>query len=117
MPDADLVRAPLTLDELADDPSRVSELSRHNALTMMIRISGLVVALSARVTETTEGARSLDPPLTLEEAAPILGMTADTLRRKTKSDPVFRAMVFDNSTDRILFDAERIAAFRRRRTG
>lgn len=106
-----------TLDALVADPSRVADLSLAESAALVMKLAGLLAAVGARVAEAAKPAPALQAPLTLDEAGPLLGMQPDTLRRRAKTDPAYRALVFDNGTDRLLFDAEKVAAFRRRRTG
>lgn len=97
---------------VAKHPEALEDLS-------ILELAALVMQASARIAVKASEAQTaaLVPPLTLAEAAPLLGMQIDTLRRRAKSDPAYRALRFDNGTDRFLFDAAKIARFRERRTG
>jgi hypothetical protein len=109
---------PPTLEDLANAPARVAELEPGACAAMAVRCAAVLAALGARLNETAaKPVYALQPPMDLDTAAPLLGMSADTLRRRMKHDPAFRALVFDNGTDRLLFDPGKVEAFRRRRTG
>jgi hypothetical protein len=106
-----------SLDALAADPGRVTELALPECTALVMRLTPLLVALGARLVETAKPAPGLEPPLDVKTAAPLLGLSADLLARKARTDEAFKALRFDNGTDRLLFDPGKVAAFRRRRTG
>lgn len=106
-----------TLDQIALDPWRVNELAPGDCVGLVVRCAGILATLGARLTETAKPAAPLQPPLDVKAAAPLLGLSADVLARKAKTDPAYQALRFDNGTDRLLFDLAKIEAFRRRRTG
>lgn len=107
--------APPTLEQLAAEPARVGELALPECTALVVRVAGLLAVLGTRLVETTR--TGLQPPLDLQAAAVLLGMHPETLRRQAKTDAAVKACVFDNGTDRLLFDLAKIEAFRRRRTG
>lgn len=107
----------MTLEVLAEDPRRVAELAPAECAAMTVRCAALLAVLGVRLQEIATAPTALIPPLDLAAAAPLFGMKPETLRLAAKKDPGVRACVFNNGTDRLLFDAEKVAAFRRRRTG
>lgn len=106
-----------TLPELVEDPARVRELDLPACTGLVVQLAGLIAALGARQVEAAKPAPELRPPLDVKTAAPLLGMSADTLARRAKSDPAYRALTFDAGTDRLLFDLDAIEKFRKRRLG
>lgn len=109
--------APPTLDELAAHPARVIEVPPAECVGLLVQCAAIVTVLGARLTETVKPAPALQPPLDVKTAAPLLGLSADVLARKAKTDPAYQALVYDNGTRLLLFDLAKIEAFRRRRTG
>lgn len=99
---------------LAAQPETLDDLS-------LPELAAILVAVSARLAqkgaESRQPAPGLAPLLTLAEAAPLLGMSAHTLRRAAKKDAAIRAMTVDTGTDRVVFDPLKIARFRERRAG
>ena len=51
-------------------------------------------------------------PVPLREAAKMLGMASSTLRKRVAAgDPRWKALVVDNGTARLLFDARKVTQF------
>lgn len=106
-----------TLDDLARDPARVHDLAAPACVALVVQLGGLLGALGARIAGALEPAPTLGPPLDVKTAAPLLGLSPGELRRKLRADPAYRALRFDNGTDKILLDPVTVERFRRRRTG
>lgn len=96
---------------VAESPDVLDDLS-------LVELSAILAAVSARLAERAAKDRAgIAPLLTTEDAAPLLGMNPDTLRKRAKSDPAIRALTVDNGTALVVFDPERIRKFRERRAG
>ena len=101
----------LPLHLVAERPDALDELS-------VPELAAIIAAASAKVLEKSAGERAtLRPLLTLAEAAPLLGMNEDTLRKRARKDPAIRALTVDNGTTKVMFDVGKIEAFRKRRAG
>jgi hypothetical protein len=115
------VKAP-TLDDLAREPARAATLTAAECPAYLATLAAITAAIAARLAEV--GGRPTEAPpaglralLGVNDAAPLLGVSPFTLRRLARADDDYRALVFHNGTDRLLFDPAKVEAFRRRRTG
>ncbi len=90
--------ASLTFEELSADPKRIDDLTVNEVSAMLVRVSALSMALSARLAAAAavtgnaalsgaEGALMPDRLLDVDEAAKLLGMSAGTLGRNKDRYP------------------------------
>jgi hypothetical protein len=102
----DLVTRPDLVEQL---PVDACETLAIQAATLQARLLTRIARADARV---SAGSTEL---LDVKAAAKQLGLAEDTLYRKVRRDPSYRAMTVDNGTDRVVFDPRKVKAFIARR--
>ncbi len=105
-----------TLDAIVKQPDLVEHLPLDACEHLFVQAATLQARLVTRIARAgavpADGSGDL---LDAQTAAKLLGLARDTLYRKVRRDPAYRAMTVDNGTDRIVFDPQRVKAFTKRR--
>lgn len=112
---ATIVVVPSLADVVAQ-PDLVAQLPLEVCERLMVETATLQAQLLARIARAGAVASSSGTELLdVKTAAKLFGLAPDTLYRKVRRDPIYRAMTVDTGTDRVVFDPRKLNAFVARR--